>query len=115
MTARDVLAPAYAAAKNWHGGLDYPLEVADAILAADPALNDALELGLAWAEATEALPEGRDGTWRGGKWDLRSLTWSVVHGWCATAWNYEDRIDATGPTATAALTNLADRLREKAR
>lgn len=80
--------------------------MAEEILEADPTLNDALSLGLAWAEVESLLPE---------KWHL-SLG-NYVGGWSAIASNNDldsgERIDEWHPTPTAALRALHDRLQSR--
>ena len=88
--------------------------LAVAILAADPALAAALELGLAWQEAEAALPEG---------WAKENLQHTAMmdQRWQAEAgsrigpviqWNKVRTVIAEGPTPAAALRALAARLRE---
>lgn len=83
-----------------------------AVLAADPTLERAIELGLAWREAEEALPEGY----------FPSVDPSYVEDpepWMAVGATRNDGgmthiLDhwGHGPTPAAALRNLAERLRE---
>lgn len=70
--------------------------VADAILAADPQLAEAIELGLAWQRVEAALPDRTFGvTGRTGGWQ---------------AWAHGVAGASTGPTPTAALNALAEKL-----
>lgn len=93
---------------------------AAAILAADPQLAAAIELGLAWAEAEAALPEGfvvAEVTKRWYDGDCGTASWKDE--WQALAGGTQDRWDgdfaygesATGPTPAAALRALAEKLR----
>lgn len=89
------------------------IEYAQKALAADPALAEAIEFGLAWQRAEAVLPEG----WRFGS--LRATVGfngrvSSTVGWTATAYpkiglSNEGRA-SYGPTPTAALIALAEQL-----
>ena len=111
-SATDLLAEALASGVYESCFIDDDLDTAAVILAASPRLAAALELGLAWQDAVDALPEG----WRGPTTDIGYDDYS------AEAWppvdadfGEQDPIEGRAPTPTEALRALAARLREVAK
>ena len=110
-----------AASKSIAGGAN-PWSVAAAILAADPVLAAAIELGLAWQEAEAALPEGWlfmgislvDHSMDGGDWgpDWWTGAQQIKHCERDDCEHDEATAGGIGATPAAALRALAARLRE---